>query len=351
VGRLLPLAAAAALCAGCSWSWPRLTEPDPEVEERIRYYEGRVGQDPELYQAHASLGNALLDRAREMHDPDDLAEARASLLRSVDLQPNAAAFHGLAAVENFAHRFERALDWGCQAAEAMPWNREVTATLVESHLGLGQMAEAELLLERPKGEPPSFPIEAARALVHVAHGRSEEAAAALIRAAVLAHEQGAWKAVRWAEVRAAGVWLDAGRPERAQPFLQAAGRWGPANPSFWVHGAEYLEGIGEWDAAFLVYMLVSNETWDPELAAQASRLARVLGDEDGARMYFENAEGVLRHALDMGEVYPLEGLAGLYEDAGVRPYEARELARRNLQYKRDASAWALARRFGATERY
>jgi len=346
--RLVPVAAAA-LCAGC-FSWPRLSEPDPDVETRIRCYEELLAAHPLLYPVHAGLGRAWLDRARETHDPKDLARARAALHRSIELQPNADAFQGLAAVENFAHRFDRALDWGCLAACAMPWDRTVTATIVESHLGLGEVTEAAALVERRAGEPPSFQIEEARGLVQAAQGRAEEAAAAFLRAATLAHAQGLGTAAFRAELRAADLWLDAHRPERAEPLLQAAGRRAPSNQLLWIRAAEWMDTRSEWDVALSCYgLLLCEGGGGPELNARAFRLARLLRDESAARLHFNNVENWARRTLELGEVYPLETLATLYADAGVRTDEARRLARQNLLFKRDASAWELARRLGVAQ--
>lgn len=62
-----------------------------------------------------------------------------------------------------------------------------------------------------------------------------------------------------------------------------------------------------------------------------------------ARRHFEAAERTYRRILEAGEIYSLESLARLYLDAGVNREEAKELARRNLEFKRDRSALELAR--------
>jgi hypothetical protein len=63
-----------------------------------------------------------------------------------------------------------------------------------------------------------------------------------------------------------------------------------------------------------------------------------LGRESDADRHFSAAQAAFRLALDAGEVYTLEALARLYLAADVRLAEALELARRNLDYKRDAAA-------------
>src|SRR5215203_1761358 len=75
----------------------------------------------------------------------------------------------------------------------------------------------------------------------------------------------------------------------------------------------------------------------------AASLARRLGRTAEAKRHFEAAERFYRRILDAGEIYSLESLARLYLDAGANLEEARALARRNLEFKRDRSAIGLAR--------
>ncbi len=82
---------------------------------------------------------------------------------------------------------------------------------------------------------------------------------------------------------------------------------------------------------------------DPEAHRAAASLARRLGRTEEARRHFEAAERSCRRILDAGEIYSLESLARLYLDAGVNLEEAKALARRNLEFKRDRSAVELAR--------
>jgi hypothetical protein len=78
----------AAESAGCA---ARLRSDAPGAEERIRYYSARVREHPRLYPAHAQLGSAYLDQARETLDPASLARARTALARSLEIQESFAA--------------------------------------------------------------------------------------------------------------------------------------------------------------------------------------------------------------------------------------------------------------------
>ena len=106
-----------ALVAGCSLPSGSAT---PGTDARIDYYLEKTASHPRLYPAHAQLGAAFLQKAKESHDPLCLEKAHRALERSVEIQPNFSAFKAMADLCNFSHRFEEALRWADRAAEAFP---------------------------------------------------------------------------------------------------------------------------------------------------------------------------------------------------------------------------------------
>jgi hypothetical protein len=79
---------------------------------------------------------------------------------------------------------------------------------------------------------------------------------------------------------------------------------------------------------------------DPEIYRRASALARQIGDARRADALFAAAEAAAERILAAGEFFALEAQARLYADAGVKLERAEELAQKNLQHKRDRSAYA-----------
>lgn len=314
--------------------------PAPDPEARIRYYAKRVQEAPRLYPAHALLGEAYLARARATHEPGDVALARAAFERSMAIQPNYEALAGLAALSAFCHRFEEALSWGRQAAGANREDPRIRALLVEALLGLGRDAEARTLLPADGGTPEDFYTASSLGAWMKANGRLEEAAKAFEAAAGFASQQRVEPLAVWARVSEAGVWLDAGDLARARPLLEAVRRDAPGDRFLREHEAELAEHEGRLEEALSLYEQAGG---DPEAHRAAASLARRLGRTEEARRHFEAAERFYRRVLGAGEIYSLEPLARLYLDAGVNLEEAKTLARRNLEFKKDRSAVGLAR--------
>ncbi|HKI02279.1 MAG TPA: hypothetical protein VKK31_09880 [Thermoanaerobaculia bacterium] len=317
--------------------------PTPDPETRIRYYSKRVKEDPRLYPAHALLGEAYLARARVTHDPGDLARARAAFERSMAIQPNGESLTGLTALCGFSHRFEDALSWGRQAADANREDPHVRALLVEVLLGLGRDDEARALLPGNGAAPADFYTATALGAWMKTNGRLDEAAKAYEAAARFASQQGVKPLAVWARVSEAGVWLDAGDLARARPLLAAVRRDAPEDPFLREHEAELAAKAGRLAEALAIYEKQIETGGSPEAHSAAASLARRLGRTAEAKRHFEAAERFYRRILDAGEIYSLESLARLYLDAGANLEEARALARRNLEFKRDRSAIGLAR--------
>ena len=97
--------------------------PSHAMDAAIRYYSDKVAHHPRHYPAYAQLGASYLAKARLTLDPADVTAARGALNRSLEIQPNFGAIKSMAAVCNFAHRFEEALRWGERAREAAAADR------------------------------------------------------------------------------------------------------------------------------------------------------------------------------------------------------------------------------------
>ena len=321
---------------GCAQ--PSVTLHEFHLDERICYYARKVADHPRLYPAHALLGAAYLDKARDTPDPVWLAKARTALNRSMDIQPSFQAFKTMTAVSNFAHRFEDALKWGKRAAKAYPADTEVTALLVEAHMGLGQYEEARKLLPHSGKTPDDFYTAAALGNWLVSQRRHDEAASSFQIASTLAQAAGVQELVVWAEVSTAGVFIDSHRLEPARLHMERAGALDARNVRLRLHQAELLGAEGNHMDALAIHEALLKERNDPEIHRKAFVLARQLGQRSKAQLHFDAAEEGFQRAIDASEIYTLGALAQLYCDAEVKLQQALALAERNLQYKRDLEA-------------
>ena len=310
----------------------------PDADERIRYYSQRVADRPRLYPAYALLAEAYLDKARETGDAKPLAKARAALDRSLEIQANFEAYKTHAAVANYSHRFEDALRWARLAAEALPSDTSITAMMVEAHLALGRSDDAGELLSKVDQPSPDFHLSAARGHWLISQKRYDEAVASFLQAAKVAESLGAKDHAVWAQASAAGVYLDSEQADKARPILAAAAKTNASHRFLREHFAELAEADGRPEAALEIYEDLLKQQANAELHGRACRLASAAGKTARAREHFERAERMLLRAIEAGEVYSLDALANLYCEAGVNLDRAVALARRNLQFKRDAAA-------------
>ncbi len=305
------------------------------LDSRINHYQSRVRRFSNLYPAHTALAVAYLAKARQTHDPVWVQRAREVAAESLAIQPSLAGFQAMAAISNFAHRFEEALEWSNKAAQTAPGDTSVTAALVESSIALGRVQEAERFCAQAAGSSDDFYWLVASARVAVAKREVDQASQTYIRAANVAGRQAANDLSAWALVMAAGVLIDAGRPAEARPLLARAEKIDSNNFVLALHRAELDEAEGQWSKALRLYARLADRIGDPAVHARAFEVARKLGREEAARRHFTAAEREYQRAIDAGEIYTLGALARLYLEADVNLDRALELSRRCLEHQRD----------------
>lgn len=339
------------LMGGCAQHPP--TPPPSDCDARIQYYSNKISEHPRHYPSYALLGAAYLDKARETFDPSWLTKARSALNRSLEIQPNFEAFKVMAALCNYAHRFEEALRWGKRAAETYSTDTEVTALLVEAYMGLGKYDEARKLLPPAGQKPADFYTASAMGNYLVSQRRYKEAVDCFDKAAEFARTENVRELVVWAEVSAAGALIDARQLDAARKRLDAAanvddvrGHGLETMPSqnLHLHRAELLEAEGKPQEALAIYETLLQRRNAPAVHGKAFVLARKLGQKSQAQLHFDAAEKGFQRVVDAGEIYTLEALAQLYCDADVKLEQARALAEKNLKYKRDIEAAATLTR-------
>jgi tetratricopeptide (TPR) repeat protein len=342
-------------CAAKSGSVPQL-QPAPHAEsapaprDKVADLSARVAAHPRLYPAWAQLAEAHLERARLTHDPSDVDAARTALETSLGIQENYEALKLATALANFRHRFAEALAFGARATLAYPSDTSILAMRIEALAGLGRLEEAEAMLEAAGDPAKDFFLVTSKARVLIERGDVAGALDAFARAARLAHDAGAPAFEAWANLRIAEQLIDSGDAAKAPPFVAAARRLAPPTHDLEVHEAELEAAQGRpADALARVEALLAKRD-DPFLHAAAVPLAREAGRPDAAKRHHEAAERTFTAVVAHGEIYTLEALARLYADDGANPARALEIARRNFEHKRDASARILLEKAGRAAR-
>ncbi len=361
IGRFIPLVLAVALvaggCADGAWSprtsrhaelasgFPAESRFTRKIDARILFYSEQTARYPRSWPVYVQLASAHLAKARLTQGSVWLDKCSAALAASMSIQPNFEAFKLKARALQHGHRFEEAIAWVRRAQEVVSpaSDPEVTALLVSSYIGLGRYGDAERILPPPGSRAGDSHTAGALGLWLASQRRWDEAVTAYSEAARLARSSRSNERAAWAEVSAAAAFIDSKRFEEARPHLESARRLAPESFEVRLHSAELLEGQGHAERALAIYGELARELSNPSIHHMAFRTARALGLDAEASRHFRAAETGYRAVLDAGEVYSLEALARLYADGEVHLERARELAERNLDYKRDADARATLR--------
>ena len=328
-----------AVCLTAGACADRPPSKDVGPARKIAYYKKKIADYPRHYPAHTMLAAAYLERARETADPADLGRARASARKSIEIQPSFQAYKTFAMIEGFAHRFEESLTWAEKASksaiESVP-DSDLASIMTDAYLGLGQAEKAEKLLTTFKER--DFHTSAAWGHLLKSRGSNDRAAAAFQDAARFARMENAGKAEAWAEVMTAGVWLDAGLPDKALGFIDQAARISPGDKQMLIHRAEYHLAKNQPEKAAEIYRDLLKSSDDPELHGRLFILEQKRADAGMAKLHFNAAVSGYRKAIDAGEIYTVGSLATLLCDAGMRPEDGIRLSEKNLLLKRDKEA-------------
>lgn len=319
-----------------------------DADSRIAYHVARLEQMPTLYPSMTELGRAYLDKAQSTSDPTWIRQARAEVERGLKVQETFEGYRAMMMIENYAHQFRRAVIWGEKAAAASlngaaDPDPEIRAGLIEAYVALGEAKKAERYLPDPKVPSENFEGATALAKWRLTHGDPAGAAREYERAAALARKARSLELEAWARVAWARAELASGRVDEADRHLLEA--------RFAIHDhgesavlasttAEVLMARSRAvEALRVLETTIEKRPEDGELHWRAYRIAKRLGS-DVAERHFQASERSYRRAIDAGEVHTLGALARLYLDAGRKLEEARALAARNLEYRRDPEALA-----------
>jgi adenylate cyclase len=129
-----------------NYGWMTPTVAAPKAR---KFASKAVELDDSLAEAHASLGNTLVEHSW------DFANGERELLRAVELRPNyAQAYHWLAMFSIYLRRPKDALSYQKKALEIDPHSRLVNMGMAVALLASGEIAEARVWLERLSVEYP-----------------------------------------------------------------------------------------------------------------------------------------------------------------------------------------------------
>jgi tetratricopeptide (TPR) repeat protein len=307
----------------------------------------RLRRNPYDAASYHQLGDAYIQKSRETGDLGYLDLAEAALAKALDIAPErAGVLRHLAFVASTRHDFGQAVVLASRALTLDAADGDAHGVLGDALLELGRYEEAEAAYARMMADKRDLASYSRRAGLESLRGDADGAMADLARAIEAGATAGQPReAIAWAQWQLGEEHFAVGDLSGAEPpYLDALRTY----PGYY----RALAGLGRLRAAQQRY----GEAVDlyrgalaavpfPEYAAALGDLYTKLGRSADARRQYELVEYIGRLSALNRVLYNRE-LVYFYADHRITPAEAVELARRELEVRKDvygydALAWAL----------
>jgi tetratricopeptide (TPR) repeat protein len=331
-----------------AWLSPGLLRAESLPPERaILLYQRKLQRHPADPAVYRRLGDAYIQRARETGDPTYFELAEQALRRSLAIAPrNAGALRHLAYVFFMRHAFEEAAAYAARAIELDPADGHAYGVLGDAYLELGQYEQAasayQKMIDRDgslysygrlsglkslRGDPEGAIADLERAIREgLAHGRPRESLA-------------------WAQWQLGSEQWAIGKLPAAEAQYLAALQTYP-NYHRALAGLAQVRVAQQRDAeAIDLYRQAIAIIPLPEYAAALGDVYLKLGRAEEAQRQYDLVEYIGRLSRLNQVLYNRE-LAYFYADHDLKLQEALDLARQELEVRRDiyaydVLAWAL----------
>jgi tetratricopeptide (TPR) repeat protein len=322
------------------------------TDELIRSHQARIARRPNDARAHARLGQAYILKARETGDASYYDLADQALTRGLTFSPDpvtaARATTDLAVVQMARHQFREALATARQALALAAGELNAHGLIGDALIELGEYDQAQAAYDRMRPlQGPLYPHNRLAALMFL-KGDPAGAIAEMRRAveAAIAGNQPK-EHVAWARFRLGSLLFATGDLARAGAAQEEALAYYPGYHRALAALAQVRAAEGRYPEAVELFRKALGVIPLPEYAAGLGDVYTKMGRADEARKQYDLVEYIGRLSAANKVLYNRE-LALFYLDHDVKPAEALELARKELEVRRDVYthdvlAWALYR--------
>lgn len=312
------------------------------TDSQIGYYQQTLKRNPRNANAFFGLGDTLIRKARETGDPGYFNRAEQALKKSLDLAPqNAGALRHLAYVFYSRHEFAPAAVYARKAVEMNPEDGDSYGVLGDALLEVGQYAEAQAAYSTMMELEASLYSYSRLAGLKSMRGDNLGAMADLQRAiaAGRAAKQPA-ESVAWAEWQLGMEHFAVGDLPTAETYYRQSL---DTNPKYYraLSGlAQVRTAQKKYDEAIELYQKAVAILPMPDYVAALGDIYTKRGRSEEARQQYELVEYIGR-LNDINKILYNRELAYFYADHELKLDAGLELAKRELDYRRDIYAYDL----------
>jgi tetratricopeptide (TPR) repeat protein len=321
------------------------------TNDLIKSLQSRVRRYPQDYAGYAGLGAAYLQKGRETGDAADFEQAKGSLEKSLDLLSNdpAAAFAmtQMAVACMAEHRFGDALGWAQKAlalgsGDPSPWAIEGDAL---ADMGdYSRAAEAYSKLESLYGSEDeklafAYQKESRMSFLRFVAGDAQGAINLMRQAVTKAIEMRMpAENIAWSEYQLGEEYFLTGETTSAEGAYLAAIEEYPGYYRGLAGLAKVRATQGKYNDAIDLYKKAIAAVPYPEFAAALGDVYLKIGQPEEAKKQYALVE-FIGYLSQINQQIHNRDLALFYADHDLKLQESLELARKELEVRRDIYTW------------